>query len=514
MQKIYDAVLIHPPAIYDFRKKIISYGPIGYTVSESTDQFIIPSVGILSIADYLDRNGYKVIVDNLGERMVFNDKFDAEEHIKSLSAKVFAIGLHWCVHSQGAIEIARLCKKVHPEAMVVMGGLTSTVFSSEIVEKYQFIDAVLRGEAEKPFLILMEAINKNKSFDEVPNLTYRDISGETRINPLMETCSDLDEFEFTRLDLLQPNHAVYPINTPAHWSIPVCRGCMHNCISCGGSAYSYKKYLGRKNPAFRSPGKIIDDIRKLTAQGINVIFLFQDPRMGGNEYCNKLIEELRNSNLKLTSLTMELFGPASEEFIKKLAGTGIPLNLTMSPESGSDTVRMAHGRKYTTEDVFKTIDYCKKYGISLALSTMIALANDIPQTISETWSMWKQISYRNYKIKGDRPVNYAFGPMILLDPGSFGFDNSPDSGYKLIFKNLEDYVKGMSMPVWSQWISYETKHLNKKEITELIIDSIERSINLRIQYGFYSKEEANEVLNYYVKTGREITSAVNNILNV
>jgi radical SAM superfamily enzyme YgiQ (UPF0313 family) len=126
-------------------------------------------------------------------------------------------------------------------------------------------------------------LNNNKSLDEVANLTYRNISGETQINPLMESCSDLDEFEFTRLDLLQPNRAVYPIGTPAHWSIPVCRGCIHNCISCGGSSYSYKKYLGRKKPAFRSPEKIVDDIRKLNTQGINVIFLFQDPRMGVDE---------------------------------------------------------------------------------------------------------------------------------------------------------------------------------------------------------------------------------------
>jgi hypothetical protein len=115
MQKYYDVVLIHPPAIYDFREKIISYGPIGYTVNESTDQFIIPSVGILSIADYLDRNGYKVIVDNLGERMVFNNRFDTEEHIKGLSAKVFAVGLHWCVHSQGAIEIADYARYFIPK---------------------------------------------------------------------------------------------------------------------------------------------------------------------------------------------------------------------------------------------------------------------------------------------------------------------------------------------------------------------------------------------------------------
>ena len=50
----YDVILIHPPAIYDFREKAIFYGPIALTVPESTRQFIVPPVGMLSIADYLD----------------------------------------------------------------------------------------------------------------------------------------------------------------------------------------------------------------------------------------------------------------------------------------------------------------------------------------------------------------------------------------------------------------------------------------------------------------------------
>jgi hypothetical protein len=54
----YDVVLIHPPAIYDFRDQVIFYGPIASTVSESTSQFMTPPVGMLSIADYLDRNGF------------------------------------------------------------------------------------------------------------------------------------------------------------------------------------------------------------------------------------------------------------------------------------------------------------------------------------------------------------------------------------------------------------------------------------------------------------------------
>jgi B12-binding domain/radical SAM domain protein len=508
----YDVILIHPPAIYDFRKKAVFPGPIAYTVGGSTGQFIMPSIGIISIADYLNRNGYDVLVDNIGERMVTDPSFDVERYIGNLSANVFAIGLHWCVHSQGAIEIARLCKRLHPDAMVLLGGLTATVFSEEIVRKYEFVDAVIRGEAEKPFLALMRTLDQQKGLEEVPNLTYRDVEGSIRSVPLMEPSVDLDEFEFTRLDLLEPKQALFTPGLLPNWTIPISRGCAHNCVSCGGSAYSYRTYFGRKRPAFRSPEKIVEDLQKLSRQGIQLVFLCQDPRMGGREYWSRLLTTLQKERLHLRQLTMELFGPADEEFIKELAKIDVPVVLTISPESGVDKVRGAHGRKYTNEGLFRTMELCKKYGIALGCFSMIALGNDTPETIKMTWESWEQICSMNLNNKA--PVDYAFGPMILLDPGSLAFDRPTIYGYRLIFKNLGDYVNGMSLPSWHQWISYETKFLDKDSISKLTIDSLEYSINLRERCGFYSKSEADTARFCFVEAGRETIDVVNEAMNI
>jgi hypothetical protein len=59
-------------------------------------------------------------VVNIGERMVTDPIFDVETYFGNLSASVFAVELHWCAHLQGAIEIARLCKLLHLEAVTSM----------------------------------------------------------------------------------------------------------------------------------------------------------------------------------------------------------------------------------------------------------------------------------------------------------------------------------------------------------------------------------------------------------
>jgi radical SAM superfamily enzyme YgiQ (UPF0313 family) len=287
---------------------------------------------------------------------------------------------------------------------------------------------------------------------------------------------------------------------------------VHNCVGCGGSAYSYKTYLGREQPAFRSPEKIAEDIRKLCEQGVQLVFLFQDPRMGGRKYWRSLLTTLQKEKLQLTQLTMELFGPADEEYIEELSKIGVPIVLTMSSESGVDNVRKAHGRNYTNDELFRTIEICKKYDIRLGIFSMAALGNDTPETIRETWDGWEQICSMN--LKGDAPVDYAFGPMILLDPGSLAFDSPASHGYHLIFKNLEDYINGMSLPSWHQWISYETQSLNRDLIAQLIIDSLEYSINLRERCGFYSKDEADTARLCFVQAGKETIDVVNEAMNI
>src|SRR5665647_145748 len=103
----YDVILIHPPAVYDFRYTPLFPGAMGRT--PDSVQFNKVPVGMLSIAEYLDRHGYRVVVDNLCDRMVTVPGFDVEEHLRSLSAPIFGIGLSFQQHAQGALEIARLC---------------------------------------------------------------------------------------------------------------------------------------------------------------------------------------------------------------------------------------------------------------------------------------------------------------------------------------------------------------------------------------------------------------------
>jgi B12-binding domain/radical SAM domain protein len=517
---IYDAVLIHPPAIYDFRKKPLFSGALGSTVERI--QLIKVPLGMLSIADYLDRHGYKALVDNLADRMVNDKAFDAEEHIRNISARIYAIGLHFHHHCQGAIEVAKLCKKLHPDALVILGGLTATYFHKEIIRKYKFIDAVIRGEGEKPFLQLIRALEKHGKLTATPNLTYRTDAGKIRVTPLMKGSENLDEFEFIRFDLLEPKTSIFTSDEQTRWSLQVCRGCTYNCVTCGGSAYSYKTYFGMERPSFRSPGKIVEDIKRLNDQGIHRIGLYQDPRMGGEKYWKELMATLRREKLEIEMFSMDLLTTADEEFIREVATIGKPVMLYICPDSGACDVRRAQGRCYSNEDLLNTVELCYRYHIPVTVFFSVGLAGETHETIKETWELWDKLCSLDQmalikgsfgKIERGAPMGGPIIGPIILEPGALAFDFPERYGYKLIFSNLEKYIKGLSQPSWHQWLNHETNLLDKNAFIELIFESIDYSINQREKYGVYNKSQAT-VERFRAKVARIAVDEVNRIMNL
>ena len=494
----YDLILIHPPALLDFRKEPLFPGALGRT--PEIVQFTKVPIGMLSIADYLDRHGFATIIDNLGDRMVNEVGFDVEAHLQALSAPIFAVGLHFQQHSPGALAVASLCKQLHPHSLVIVGGLTATCFHREIIEKYPFIDAVVRAEAEKPLLQLLRAFERHGKLGDSPNLTYRTEAGAIRTTPLLPASRDLDDFEYTRFELLAPQTSIYADDSCHRWSLEVCRGCTYNCAICGGSAHTYKTRLGMERPAFRSPRRIVADIKNLNERGVRFVGLYQDPRMGGKGYWQELLATLKKEKPEIERLSLDLLIPADEEFIREVASIGREIILHLCPDTGSDQVRRALGRPYSNQALLHTMKLCHSYRIPVTNFFSVGLAEETVEEVGKTWELWAELDAMNEQarrqgafgdIEGSVPIGGQILGPIVIDPGSPAFDDPQRYGYTLLYQNLEEYVAGLCQPTWKHWLNYQTKELDRESIVELINQSIEFTIDQRERHGFYSQAEAH-----------------------
>lgn len=510
----YDLILIHPPSVYDFRRRPFFPGPVAVTVGRYTPIFIAVPIGMISIAAHLLNNGYKVKILNLAEWMMSN-KDDVGELLSGLEANVFGVDLHWCVSSHGSIEIAKICKETHPNSLVILGGLTASFFHDEIVKEFPFIDAVVRGEAEEILSLIIDKCDK-KYFRTIPSITYLDESGSVKVNSIMPVCKTLDEYDFSRIDLIEPNEILMSgAGGLKSWLLPLSRGCTLHCRHCGGSSYSYRLLFNRVAPAPLSPEKVCENIMNLKKRGVNAIFLIQDPRILGKNYWVRLFSLIKDENIDLKQLGVELFWPIDKEFLDTVSKTNLPIIMNISPESGNEEVRRMQGRQYTNKQLLDTVMKCREKDIKIAVFFMVGCGFETLETLKETWHLCAKLYHLDRELRSGKERDYAgplwikpeIGVMILLDPGSYAYMYPEKFGYQLYFKCFKDYYNGLSCPSWHQWFSYRTKHLTSTELARLTIASLDLLIDLEEQFSIYkSPSELNQLrferfrnkLNYFI----------------
>ncbi len=90
-----------------------------------------------------------------------------------MNPRLWAIDLHWLPHAHGALALATLIKKHHPDARVLMGGLSASYFHEELA-RHPDVDFVVRGDStEEPVLALVECLREGLPLNDVPNLTWK-----------------------------------------------------------------------------------------------------------------------------------------------------------------------------------------------------------------------------------------------------------------------------------------------------------------------------------------------------
>jgi B12-binding domain/radical SAM domain protein len=490
-----DLVLLHPPSVYDFRQKAILYGPVADLIPSSS-MFEMYPIGFTSIAEYLENAGYRVRIVNLAVRMLSDKKFDAEVMIRKLKAPVFGIDLHWLVSSHGAIEVARLVRKHHPESKIVFGGFSSTYFYKELIG-YPEVDYVMRGDStEEPLRQLMDCIKHGVKPDKVPNLTWKDEKSKVHENPFSHIPTDLEHLmvsnyaETVRSVIRYRDLASYaPFQGWKDYPITAvltCKGCKENCVICGGSAAAFRKFYGRERPVFRSPQAVVRNVKQIEKFSTGPIFILGDLLQPGEEYAEEVLQGLEGVK---NQLILELFNPAPPGFVKRMGQACPNFCLEISPESHDPAVRKASGRNYSNEDLERTIGEALDAGCSrMDVFFMIGLPKQTPQSVRETVEYCDHLFQR---FKGDKRLFLFIAPISpFLDPGSLGFEQPKRYGYNVRFKTLEEHRQALLAPNWRDSLNYETRWMNRQQVLESAYEAILGLNSLKAKYGVIPAEMA------------------------
>ena len=296
----------------------------------------------------------------------------------------------------------------------------------------------------------------------------------------------------------------YPIT-----GVITCRGCNNNCVICGGSNAAFRCYHNREKPAFRSPEAVVRDIRQIARFSRGPIFILGDLYQNGEDYASEVFKRLQEKRVK-NQLMFEIFSPMSKKALEQMSLAAPGFCLEISPESHDYKIRKKSGRNYTDEALETMVTNALEAGCGrMDVFYMVGMPG---QNIKSVMDTVEYCGHLMEKFKGTERLALFLSPLSpFLDPGSLGYEQPEKHGYKILFRNLEEYRKALEEPSWKYTLNYETEWMNRDEIVESTYEGILRLVRVKAKYGVIPEDLA-EVGIRRIEQAREMANMIDRAL--
>lgn len=504
-----DLLLVHAPAFFDFRNRRDIYFPF---LGTSGDVPITPlyeyfPVGFKTLQRHLGEGGHDVRILNLASLFVRYPHLDADTVLGAIDAPIVGLDLHWMIHVQGSLEVARRLKALRPDVKILFGGISATYYAEELI-RYPFVDLVMGGyDTHAPMAELLARAKAGAAFDGIPNLFHKDKHGSVITSGL----THLPDTFACGIDW-----STQPV-APKTKGLPIREllstqnaGCAYNCPWCGGSRDAFRRIFGKKKAMAR---KAEDEIRYEleTVKRLDNAGNYHFYSVGSyNESPKGLAHFLdRIAETPLKSVSFEQFHLTPDETLKHMARANSRVSITLSPESHDPRIAKLSGRGvYTNEEMEAWIERALDYGIhGIDVWYFVGMPEQTRESALETVGYCEHLLSR---FKG-KNVNPMVCPMVpFLDPASNIFESPEEHGFKVFFRTAEEHRRGMERASIVNRMNYETKWLPRQDLVETGYVSIRRLMEAKAGAGMLpgsAVRRYNERIDDALAFGREVLAA-------
>ena len=348
--------------------------------------FRIPNLGLCSLAANADRELCDIkVVDLIAVRKKYKKYF--LNLLKEYSPDIVGF-TSMAFQYASTLELAKLTKKFNNKITVLLGGYYPTVNSQEILESddMQYFDFLFRGEGEIAFSEFVKAYYYEKSFENVPGISY--ISNYTIVNIPFGCLANLDEVKL-------PDRSVRLLNKGFNCmgfksdAIETSRGCVYECNFCSiQNMYgkSYRKYKIER---------VLEDIRDTKKYGTRSIMMTDDNISLDGKRFKELCEAITDAKLNdINYLTQASVNGIKRTpgLAKAMADSGMSwvfLGIENASDSALDYMNKSEQLKSSdAEDVVKEL---KEHGIIVIGGFVFGYPDDTEETLRANFDYAKKI---------------------------------------------------------------------------------------------------------------------------
>lgn len=475
-----DLFLLHAPSVYDFRERddlLFAYLSDSDSVNVTSIYEMYP-LGFFAIKQWLHEYGFQAEIVNLASLMLMHPQLDIDALLERLEAPVYGLDLHWMAHCHGSIEVAKRVKAIHPEALVIFGGISSTYYADELIQ-YPAVDIVVKGyDTLVPVTMLIEAVKRGeRTFSHIPNLVYKH-NGEVidtgfTHKPMKYYNDSTIDWSFYRDAKNVTSRSKLIMTLPN-------TGCAFDCPFCGGSRYATNKIMGiKKTLVSKDNQRVVEELRSMgdiaRTTSIYALQCYSETKARLHQFLDAVKE------MGYKSVFFETFHLYAQDTIEKM-GHSTDAYIMLSPQSHDPVISKLSGRgTYTMAEMEEWIPRALDAGIA---GIMIWFFIGMPQQPVD--SVLDSIAYSGFLMRKFRRKNVLplICPMVpFLDPGSRFFEEPHKHGYRIFHKTLEQHRQAMVNPIWYQRLNYETEWMSRREIQNITYEAITRLVTIKSELG-------------------------------
>lgn len=333
-----------------------------------------PPLGLLYCATVLAENGIEVsILDQAAQG--FSSR-QAVQWIKREDPEVLGFSVLLPSFNE-ALNIAKQAKTHNPDVIVVFGNYHATFNAERIINKYPFVDIVVRGEGEHTSLELVKCLEKGRNLKDVAGITFRN-NGKavsTTEGPLLQ---DLDTLPIPNRNLIDARYSsdIFGIKvaTKKFTSIVSSRGCPFGCSFCACTMFARRLWRPR------SVENILNELNFLQSEGYEQ-FLFVDDNFTLNpKRVIKLCRKMKKEKMDIEWFCDSRVDNCTYDMLREMVKAGCKL-LYFGVESANQRILNYYKKGITPEQSKKAVQKARKAGIDVIVGSFIVGAPD--ETLEE-----------------------------------------------------------------------------------------------------------------------------------
>jgi radical SAM superfamily enzyme YgiQ (UPF0313 family) len=304
-------------------------------------------LGPLYVAAALEKAGFSVDFRDY-QLHDADELFTSAELARFLSGAARVVGVSCMANLLPFTLLAlRDYKAAHPESVIVLGGVGTKAVERQILERFPWIDVIVRGEAELSAPALVGALTRGNSCNDVaslrdvPGISYRD--GDT----IVETARPP---RITALDsITPPAYHLVDVRRYSGFGVITSRGCPYPCTFCSvAPVWDLASY-------HRSARSVVAEMKDLHERTGTELFLFQDEFfVSGRERVLAFCEELEAQKLDVMWKAFGRINLTDEKMMRAMVDTGC-VEIRFGVESGSNRVLELTRKGFTAEESVEVV---------------------------------------------------------------------------------------------------------------------------------------------------------------